>query len=60
MKNRKDQLSSYSHNKRQAAMRKYKVIRPNLAYQKFLLEISEDEGIPLRTLQCWKKHYQDD
>ncbi|MBU5362170.1 DDE-type integrase/transposase/recombinase [Enterococcus raffinosus] len=59
MKSRKDQLVSYSDNQRQAAMSKYKVIQPNLAYQKSLVDISEDEGIPLRTLQRWKKHYQE-
>ncbi|EOH82923.1 Mu transposase C-terminal domain-containing protein [Enterococcus malodoratus] len=57
MNNRKDQLANYSDEQRHAAMAKYKMIKSNLDYQKSLAEVSEDEGIPLRTLQRWKKHY---
>lgn len=60
MKNRKDQLANYSDEQRQAAMAKYKMIQPNLDYEKSLSEVSEDKGIPLRTLQRWKKHYKED
>ncbi|MCH0447937.1 transposase, partial [Enterococcus faecium] len=57
MNNRKDQLANYSDEQRHAAMAKYKMIKSNLEYKKSLAEVSEDEGIPLRTLQRWKKHY---
>lgn len=57
MNNRKDQLVNYSDEQRHAAMTKYKMIKSNLDYKKSLAEVSEDEGIPLRTLQRWKKHY---
>lgn len=57
MKNRKDQLTNHSNEQRQAAVAKYKMIKPNLDYKKSLAEVSEEHGIPLRTLQRWKKHY---
>lgn len=57
MKTRKDQLVNYSDEQRHAAMTKYKTIKSNLDYQKYLAEVYEAEGIPLRTLQHWKKHY---
>ena len=60
MGKRKDQLANHSDEQRQAAMDKYKVIKPNLDFEKSLIEISESEKIPLRTLQRWKKHYQED
>lgn len=60
MNNRKDQLANHSDEQRQAAMAKYKMIKPNLDYTKSLAEISKDGGIPLRTLQRWKKNYQED
>lgn len=60
MKNRKDQLANHSDAQRQAAMAKYKMIKPNLDYTKSLAEVSEDKRIPLRTLQRWKKHYQEE
>ena len=57
MEKRKDQLANHCDERRQAAMAKYKMIQPNLDYKMSLNEVSEDEGIPLRTLQRWKKHY---
>ncbi len=42
--NRKDQLTNYSDEQRQAAMSKYKMIKSNLEYKKSLAEISKDEG----------------
>lgn len=57
MEKRKDQLANHSDEQRQAAMAKYKMIKPNLDYEKSLTEVSEDEGIPLRTLQRWRKQY---
>ena len=57
MEKRKDQLANHSDEQRQAAMAKYKMIKPNLDYEKSLTEVSEDEGIALRTLQRWRKQY---
>lgn len=52
-------LSSYSDAKRKAAVEKFKIINPHFTDGVLLLSISQERNIPLRTLQRWKKSYQD-
>lgn len=58
-KNKPKALSSFSDEKRMAAVKKFKIIEPNLIGDISLKEISQTTEVSLRSLQRWKKAYED-
>ena len=52
-------LLSYSDEKRNAAVEKFKIIGSHFTDGVPLSSLSQESGVPLRTLQRWKKSYQD-
>lgn len=55
MTERKNSLTSFSEEKRRNALKKYKVIEPFLKSELSLVDISNKEKMPIRTLSRWKQ-----
>lgn len=58
-KNDVEPLSYFSDSQRSIAEKRYKIIEPNIIEKISLPIISEETGIPLRTLFRWKERYKE-